>query len=117
MTSRAQVSQWQSKIRCRQRVLPLARAVHGPKGKWSDKQLPPDQLLGRLVRLEKGSYQTSITDLRMTTNYTLTVDADYRGFPFTTTGTGSTPYSPSSAEQFPVSAETKGCKHAACLRT
>lgn len=105
---RGQVSQWQSKIRCRQRVMPLSRAVH-PKGKWSQKEVPADQLLGKLIRLEKGSYQTSITDLRMVTNYTFTVDADYHGFPYNL-ATGSQPYSPTSSEQFPVSAETKGCK-------
>lgn len=100
------MSQWQSKTRCRQRVLPLSRAVH-PKGKWSQKEVPADQWLGKLIRLEKGSYQTSITDLRMVTNYTVTVDADYHGLGHSS---AYSPYSPTSSEQFPVSAETKGCK-------
>lgn len=104
-----QVSEWQRKPRCRQRILPLSRAIH-PKGKWNQKELPPDQLLGKLIRLEKGSYQTSITDLRMITNYTFTVDADFHGFPYNVPVTGSSPYSPTSSEQFLVSAETRGCK-------
>lgn len=109
LTSVSQVSEWQRKPRCRQRILPLSRAIH-PKGKWNQKELPPDQLLGKLIRLEKGSYQTSITDLRMITNYTFTVDADFHGFPYNVPVTGSSPYSPTSSEQFLVSAETRGCK-------
>ena len=102
------MSQWLSKVRCRQRVLPMARAVH-PKSKWSPKEVSPDQWLGKLIRLEKGSYQTSLTDLRMATKYAVSVEADYRSFAHHATS-GSSPYTPSRADQFPASAETKGCK-------
>ena len=69
------------------------------------KNVPPEYFLGKLIRLEKGSYQTSITDLRMMTNYTFSIEAAFRAFP---SQEGS--YHSSTEEKFAVSVETKGCK-------
>jgi len=97
-----ETSQWHTKGRCRQRVFPLARAVHG-KGKWAQKELPPQQLLGRLVRMEKGSYMAIITELRMVTNYSFVVEADFHDW-----HESSRPYLPTNDDYFPVTVETKG---------
>lgn len=89
----------------------MSKAVHG-KGKWLQKNIPPFQYLGKLIRPERGSYQTSILDLRMMTNYSFNVEADFSGVFSYNLGIQppSTPYFPSNQELFPVSVETKGCK-------
>ena len=75
-SSFCEVSVWNSKLRCRQKYLPLASAVHH---KWLQRQQPTPsiQYLDKLVRFERGSYQAAVYDLRMLTNYTFSVEADF----------------------------------------
>ncbi|CAG2162412.1 unnamed protein product, partial [Oppiella nova] len=80
-----EISAWNSKIRCRERQL---RLLSPQSRKLSSHTAPDDSLhaipgldndsiVDKLIRLNRNSYEASIYDLRMLTNYTFSVKADF----------------------------------------
>jgi hypothetical protein len=70
-----EISAWNSKIRCRERHLPLLSPQTSRKMSREDSL--HDILSDKLIRSNRGTFEASIYDLRMLTNYTFNVRADF----------------------------------------
>ncbi|CAG2100939.1 unnamed protein product [Medioppia subpectinata] len=82
-----EISAWNSRIRCRERQLRLSSS-----GQTSRKLSPQEDsllsnpaidsdasVIDKLIRLNRNTFEASIYDLRMLTNYTFSVKADFDG--------------------------------------
>lgn len=70
-----EISAWNSKIRCRERQLKLLSPQTSRK--LSHEESLHDIIIDKLNRLNRGTFEASIYDLRMLTNYTFNVKADF----------------------------------------
>jgi len=76
-----EISAWNSKIRCRERLLRLQSPQTSRKLSSPEDSLPNDSIIDRLIRLNRNTFEASIYDLRMLTNYTFSVKAEYDANP------------------------------------